>query len=348
MKRLKNLIIFLIFFSIPCFVGPQDLLHGALSTKNEIPELSQVHYWFNTKIPLTKKNLSGKVVLIDFWSYTDRRSIRRIQQVITHWHTNYQFDSFEIIGVLTPQFLFEKNPKTVSKILQNLKIYYPVVLDDASNLWHVFNPPAQPFSFLVDGEGRVREKLAETFDLNKTELQILELIRKAAPDAALIASEKIHLPAYEDFPDFYFGYKKLTGYGNDQKMTAETAQVFSFPAQFFPQHFYLKGTWKSKEESLQLTGPPASLILPHEARGVYLVAGSVTSAPIPAEIRLDGQPLTKQIKGKDIVLQEGKSYLFVKDYRLYEILKLPEKRGPYQLEMIFEDPGVEIFKASFE
>jgi len=313
-----------------------------------MPEFSQIHFWFNTDVPFTKKKLAGKVVLVDFWSYSNLRSLRRVQQIITHWHTNYQYDAFEIIGILTPEFSFEKNSKNLSRLLKNLKIYYPVVLDEEANLWHAYNPPAQPFSFLIDGDGHLRATLPETFDLEKAELQILELVHKAAPETLLIPSEKIHLPAYEDFPDFYFGYKKLSGYGNDKKMTAETAQAFSFPALFSPQHFYLKGTWKSKEESLQLTVPPASVVIPHEARGVYLVAGSVPASPIPAEIKLDGQPLTKPLKGRDIVLQDGKSYLFVRDYRLYEILKLPQKRGAYQLEIIFEDPGVEIFKASFE
>ena len=323
-------------------------LQSALSTKAEMAEFSQIQHWFNTHSPLTKNKLAGKAVLIDFWSYTDRRSLRRVQQIITHWHANYQYNALEIVGVLVPEFSFEKNPASISRFLKNLKIYYPVALDDELSLWHIYNPPSRPFSYLIDAEGRVRTKLPETFNLEDAEFQIEECIHHADPDTPFAPSTKIYLPAYEDFPDFYFGYKKFSGYGNDKKIISETAQALQLPEQFTPRHFYLKGTWKSTEESLQLTGPPAALVIPHEARGVYLVAGSMASSPVPAEIKIDGQPLTKKIKGRDIVLQDGKSYLFVKDYRLYELLKLPEKRGAYKLEIIFEDPGVEIFKASFD
>lgn len=347
MKSVKGPFIFLFsaVFGAGFFLPSQP--QAALTTKTEMPEFLEISRWFNAETPPSRNTLAGKVVLLDFWNYSNLRSLRRIE-VLREWHSRYRLEGLVILGILTPEFEFEKEASLIPQVLKELKIEYPVALDTQFSMRRAYNPPTASAAFLIDGQGHIREVIGESMDYDHLEKTFQELLRQANPEFDLSTDEKIRVPTYEPFADFYFGYRKLAGYGHDKRLSSGNTRSFSLPLQIFPNHFYLSGTWTSKEESLEVSGTPASLRSRHPAQNIYLVAGSLAGTPVPAEVRLDGSPLDKINQGEDIVLQDGKSYLFIGRHRLYQVLRLPVKSGEHLLEIIFEEPGAEIFKMSFE
>jgi hypothetical protein len=346
MNRVINFLFFLFLGSFFIAAISSLSLHGALTTKTAMPEFLSVTDWLNTETPLSRKDLTGKVVLVEFWSLSSRNSLRRAE-VLNQWHERYKSEGFVIIGVLTPEFEFEKDPLPVKEEIKKYKIEYPIALDNQGGLRRAYNPITVSAAFLMDGEGRIHEVISDEMNYEAVEKMIQQLLQRANPRSD-IPEEIVRVPAYGRFPDFYFGYRKLYGYGNEIKLSAGNAQAFSLPGRIDSGQFYVSGTWTSKEENLEVIGTPASLTLRLPAQKFYAVAGSQAGGPTPAEVRLNGKPLDKSNKGKDVILQEGRSYWFVESYRLYEIVKLPAQFGEQQLEILFEEPGVELFKMSFE
>lgn len=337
---------FITIFLLSNLVGSNPL-SAALGTRTEMPEFVQIAHWLNTEEPLTKKALENRVVLIDFWNYSNWRSLRRIE-VLNQWYERYRSEGLVVVGVLTPTYEFEKNPEKLKEIIQRLKIFYPVALDTEKLLINTYNPPSPTSAYLIDGNGSIRKVFTGELDYEQIEKSFQELLHQTNPDYSEPMDDKIQVPSFEVYPNYEMGYKNLFGYGNDIRFISGVTQNYPLPSQLSSGSFYLTGNWSSKEESLEISGTPGSLIVPHTAKNVYMLAASASGLAVPAEIRLDNRPLDVANKGKDIVLQGGKSYLFIEAARFYEVLKQPGKSGEYRLEIRFEEPGAEIYKMSFE
>lgn len=346
MKTVKKLLLFSLF-SFVLLSNFSTRLTAALSTKAEMPEFLGAAKWFNSEVLPSRKNLAGKVILIDFWSPSNLRNLRRIG-ILKEWYARYRYDSFEIIGVLTPEFNFEKDPDRLTRVIKKLKIEYPIAIDSERKIRQIYNATEPQTTVLIESDGRIHTIFTEQMDYAKTELLIQTLIKQANPYAGMPEEDIVNVPTYEFPLEFVFGYKKMAGYGNDQRLLSDMKQTLNLPRDLTPGKFYLTGAWISKEENLTVSKIPASLTALYAARNIFLVAGSQTGSPLPVEVLLNGSPVPQSRKGKDLVFQAGKSFVFVDDHRIYDAVKFSENPGEQKLELRFEEPGVEIFIMSFE
>lgn len=334
----KRVIPFLIFL----LTLASSSAFGALSTKNQAPGFFLIKNWMGNP----PANPQGKVALITFWSPSNSKSLWELK-IFARWYERYKASApFEIIAVAVPEFQFEKDSSRVEPLISRLKLPFPVALDTEQKLWREYGITTVPTHVLVDAKGNVRNKYVGAIEYRSLENDLQTLLREASPE--LPAIDKSNIPELRNNPPMLFGYKKLSGYGGNEKMLAERNTPFTYPENIEISRFYLSGNWIPGEESLKSAPPISSIKIHFNASTISLVAGTEKRSLIPAEVRVDGNPILKENKGKDIVIQEGKSYVFIKEYRLYKLFKNKKESAQHNFEIIFEEPGIEIFKAGFE
>ncbi len=337
---------YLIFFLSLLIMLPLPA-QSVLSTRKLIPEFQQITEWVGAETPITRKSLSGKLIVLCFWSPTNIQSIQQIQ-VLTQWQHTYKVSApFEVISIAIPEFEFQKNPTAQTAAINDFHLPFPAGLDPNFFLYNTYGITSLPALFLIDDQGAIRESYAGNFQYSVIEDRIRQLIVETPTGGDIPFIEKVKLPEFKSYPEIFFGYRKLLAYGNYEKPQAERESLFSYPEREEIFQFYLKGQWHLGEESFQVLTPPSAVKIPFQASSAGIVAGTSRRGLTPVEVRLDGLPLTKKNKGKDIVLQEGKSYVFVKNFRYYKLVNLRKKTGNHILELISEEPGIEIFKAGF-
>lgn len=334
----KRLTLSCIFFYLLASLSAQ----GALTTKTQAPGFQQIKTWLGT--PLT--STQNKVVLVTFWSPANTRSLWEMQ-VLSRWYERYKVSAgFEIIAVAVPDFEFEKDISKTEPVINKLKLPFPVAVDPEQKLWNAYGARTIPSHFLIDTQGQIRNTFSDHPDYDAMETAIQTLLAEANPELPFI--EKTKIPAHSSSTSYEFGYKDLSGFGGNEKLQGDRLLPFSYPENMAPYHFYLAGKWIPGPESLKTAPPLSSIQILFASSTAALVAGTDRRNLIPAEVRVDGRPIPKESKGRDVVIQEGKSYIFVREYRLYKLFKSKLPSAEHTLELIFEEPGIEIFRAGFE
>lgn len=338
----KRVAFLLLFFY---FLFPLSA-QSALSTKKQAPGFQEITKWLGTETPITEKKLLGKVVLVSFWSPCDIKSLWEMN-ILSQWYERYSPSvPFTVLTIAVPKFEFEKDISKTEPAIRKLKLPFPVALDPEQKLWKAYGARSIPTYFLIDANGLIRGSYSQEINYTALEDTIQNLLKEAYPKMPFI--EKTKIPSFKNFPVFFLGYRTLSGYGGNEKIQSERVLTFNYPDKTDTFHFYLSGNWIAGEESLRSAPPLSSIKILFDSSSAFIVAGTNKKGLIPAEVRLDGNPITKEIKGKDIVIQEGKSYVFIKDYRLYKLLKSKNPSSAHTLELIFEEPGIELFSAGFE
>jgi hypothetical protein len=310
-----------------------------------MPEFVGIEGWMNTAKPVSKKSLEGQVVLLYFWNYSDIRSFSLIK-VMDYWNQKYGGSGLQILGIHSPAYDFEKNQNALKKAVKRLKIAYPVALDSSRSLWGIYNIQKSPAYILVDARGRIRENSADiSFERMERSLRAL-LTEKGATLLTDIDTSRFpeRGPSAQNF---VFGFQKLTGYGNSERLKADVVQTFDYPQNFSIDFFYLKGAWKFSSDHMEVSRVPASLTLHSNASGIYLIAGSKRDVPVPVEILINGKPLAKTEKGLHVKIKRGKSYLSIHDFKPYEILR-QRGQGYRTIELRFEDSDAALYRMDFE
>ncbi|SCX28143.1 cytochrome c biogenesis protein CcdA [Mycolicibacterium fluoranthenivorans] len=281
---------------------------GAAELQNcgTAPDIGGITAWLNTPggAPIDLKALRGKVVLIDFWAYSCINCQRSIPHVVG-WYNAYRDRGFEVIGVQTPEYAFEREKGNVAAAAADLKIDYPIALDNDYTTWTNFRNQYWPAHYLIDADGVVRHLKFGEGDYDGTERLIRQLLSQAHPNVAL--------PPSVDAPDTtptsaltaetYLGAQNASNYGGSGGYTAGTA-MFDFPAQLPQDSFALRGSWNVDSQSATATGEGDTIGLNFHARDVYLVVGgtgtvSVTRNGGTTTIPVSGPPNMRQIVGGD-------------------------------------------------
>ena len=258
------------------------------------PELIPGGKWFNSQ-PLTMQSLRGKVVLVDFWTYTCINCIRTLPY-LKAWHDKYADKGLVIIGVHTPEFEFEKNPDNVAKAISDFGIKYPVMQDNDYATWNAYSNHYWPAEYLIDAQGKIRHSHFGEGDYDETEKVIQELLSVNMP----ISNPNSQINART--PELYLG-----------AMRAE------------PGWFTLGGKWQQTDEH-NTPQPGASLTLDFEAANVYLVMRPNQATAGLVKVYLDGQALM------EVSVIEDKLYQLVKlDSPGKHILKLEFPDGKVDL-----------------
>jgi cytochrome c biogenesis protein CcdA/thiol-disulfide isomerase/thioredoxin len=279
-----------------------------LQSCGQAPDLKGINAWFNTpgNAPIDLHSLRGKVVLIDFWAY----SCINCQRAIPHvqgWYQAYRDKGFEVIGVHTPEYAFEKVTGNVEKGAADLGITYPVALDNSYSTWTNYRNQYWPAEYLVDANGTVRHTKFGEGDYNGTEKLIRELISNAHNGVALppAVDAPDTTPQGGLTPETYFGVGKVVNYAGTGTYD-EGRAVFSLPQKLPDDSFALQGPWQLDYQGATSDGDASSIELNYRAKNVYIVVGGTGNLVVTRDgktttLPVDGPPQAHQIAdGKDV------------------------------------------------
>jgi cytochrome c biogenesis protein CcdA/thiol-disulfide isomerase/thioredoxin len=275
--------------------------------------------WFNTK-PLTLAGLRGKVVLIDFWTYSCINCLRTLPH-LKAWYAAYHKDGFVIIGVHTPEFAFEHVASNVHAAVQRLGITYPVVQDNDYGTWNAYANAYWPAEYLIDRQGHIRHVSFGEGSYSETEQAIRTLLGNTHGAMTVVANTT---PTEATTPESYLGFSRLARYAGS-KLHPNTFATYSAPRSLPVNELAYDGEWKVQGQRI-VAGRNASLRLHFHANDVYLVLGGKGRVGVS----VDGKPTSK---------------VDVNAYRLYT-LRSSKQLEDAQLKLTFT-PGVQAYAFTF-
>jgi cytochrome c biogenesis protein CcdA/thiol-disulfide isomerase/thioredoxin len=287
------------------------------------PQLAGLTNWINSK-PLTLKQLRGKVVLIDFWTYSCINCLRTLPHVKAWYHT-YHDKGLVVIGVHTPEFAFEHVPSNVRGAVRRLGVTYPVALDNDYGTWNAFRNQYWPAKYLIDRNGNLRYYHFGEGSYDTTESRIRTLLGKNAGMLPVANELSDPTPTGLMTPESYLGYQRLARFAQ-KSITPDRFATYHFPPNDLQQNeLAYNGRWNVEGQRI-VAGPGAQLRLRFQARSVHLVLGGHGSVAVT----VDGKPV---------------SVVPVRGSRLYTLARLPTDQSKL-LELYFS-PGVEAYAFTF-
>jgi len=305
------------------------------------PEFSETEDWFNTPgdRPLTLTQLRGKVVLIDFWTYTCINCIRTLPY-LKAWDAAYRKDGLVIVGVETPEFAFEKDAGNVQDSIEQFGLHYPVVQDNNMGTWNAYSNEYWPADYLIDAKGNVRYATVGEGDYDKTETAIRALLAQAG---AKVGSHSrptdVVVPTEAATPETYLGTRRAEGWINGpQSGTHEYGAPHQ--GELALNRFAFSGTWNIAEQPAEAVAQ-AGIEVEFLAKNAYLVLSSQNEKPLPVHVYLDGRQIPTADSGADV--HDG--VVTVRRQRLYWLVSLPRDEQ-HRLALRFA-PGVTGYAFTF-
>ena len=325
-------------------INTAQLEQGLLPTHSEnsqpAPELTGLTNWINSQ-PLTLASLRGKVVVIDFWTYSCINCIHTLPYV-EGWYQKYQSDGLVVIGVHSPEFAFEHVPANVEQAVKDDHITYPVALDNDMATWNAFQNQYWPAEYFIDRQGRLVHSSFGEGDYGQDEQEIRTLLAADGTKVAGTVSPGAAVSQNPDqSPETYIGYERAQNNANPS-VARDQAAAYTLPGSLDPDSWGFGGTWT---DSLQdaTSGAKATLRYRFSAKQVYLVMG----AQVPAKVKVlvNGQAVTATgLAGADV---GPDSTITVSGSRLYRLVKSNAMLNGATLELQF-DPGVAINAFTFD
>jgi cytochrome c biogenesis protein CcdA/thiol-disulfide isomerase/thioredoxin len=292
--------------------------HAGLPVLGKAPDFTGNQRWFNTPAdaPLDLKQLRGRVVLVDFWTYTCINCIRTLPYVRA-WDERYRKRGLTVVGVHTPEFPFERDAGNVERAIVQNGLRYAVAQDNDYATWDAWGNQYWPAKYLIDARGRVRYAHFGEGDYDKTESAIRALLAEAGA-SKLGATARANVEVASQglaTPETYLSYPRGTNFDPPLRPgIGSYAGTTDLP----PVHFSLTGTWKITKESATAVGG-AAINARVTARKVFLVLGTDDGRPREAQVLLDGKPLPDGEAGDDV----SGGRLTVREQRLYRLVSLP-------------------------
>ncbi|HEY5261636.1 MAG TPA: redoxin domain-containing protein, partial [Solirubrobacteraceae bacterium] len=312
-----------------------------LKVLGDAPEFTETEDWFNTpgNRPLTLAGLHGRVVLVDFWTYTCINCIRTLPY-LKAWNADYGKDGLTIVGVETPEFAFEHEASNVRDAIDQFGLRYPVAQDNNMGTWNAYGNEYWPADYLIDSTGHVRYATAGEGDYSQTETAIRALLAEAGYSVGGMSHPTdVVTPSEVATPETYLGTNRAQGWRNGPKSGLHDYGT-SVPAQLALNEFDYSGTWN-------IAGQPATAVsnagidMEFEAKNVYLVLSSEGERPRKVRVLLDGKPIPNSLAGADV--QDG--VLTVTNERLYSLVSL---HGDQQHRLSLRlQPGVSGYAFTF-
>ncbi len=321
-----------------------------LGHEGTFPSLDGAVKWLNSP-PLTRDQLKGKVVLVDFWTYSCINCLRSVPYVEAWWE-KYKNDGLVVIGVHTPEFAFEKDPANVARALTDLKITYPVAIDSDYAIWKAFNNQYWPAHYFIDANGSIRYHHFGEGKYDESEEVIQQLLREknaSLKTAGLVQVAASGAQAAPDFghvasPETYIGYSRQQNYASPQKIRQDAPQIYAAPSRLTVNQWGLAGNWNVSDEHALLVAAPGKIIFRFHARDLHLVLGPGNNGkPVRFRVTTDGTPPGADHGGDTDEQGAG----VVKEYRLYQLIRQKGKVEDRTFEIEFLDPGVQAFAFTF-
>jgi thiol-disulfide isomerase/thioredoxin len=306
--------------------------------------------WLNSD-PLRPEDLRGRVVLVDFWTYTCVNWLRTLPY-LRAWAAKYKDDGLTMIGVHTPEFGFERNIDNVIAQSRNLDVEYPIAVDSDYAVWGAFANHFWPAVYIADAEGRIRFHHFGEGEYPMTEMVIQQLLLDAGADGIdqdLVMVEPRGLEVAADWrtlqsPETYVGYNQSTGFTQEVVARFDEPRGYTAPGRLPLNSWGLSGNWTVGGDAAALNERGGRIAFQFHARDLNLVMGpSSHGASIPFRVLLDGQ-LAKDAHGSDV---EPDGSGIVSSQRTYQLIRQPGAFADRLFEVEFLDAGVEAYCFTF-
>jgi len=287
-----------------------------LPVYGEAPELAGISDWFNAEgTPRTLAALRGRVVLVDFWTYSCINCIRTIPH-LREWDRAYRAKGLTILGVHTPEFAFERDAGNVRKAIKDLGVTWPVALDPDYGTWNAWGNRYWPAKYLIDRTGKVRAFHFGEGAYDETEDQVRAMLAETGPRAkdAPETGPKGHQPLT---PESYLGYARIDRFDSTPSPRPDRPQRYSVPDGLPADHIGYSGTATVSAEHVE-AGRDFAIDLSFRARQVFLVLGG-DGKPLTGQVLLGGRPIPANLAGDDV---GANGRLVVTGYRLYRLADL--------------------------
>ena len=302
------------------------------------PEFKGISLWLNTA-PLRMAQLSGKVVLVDFWTYSCINCLRTLPYTKA-WYKQYGSDHFVLIGVHTPEFAFEKETSNVRRALRQFGIEYPVAQDNEFKTWEAFHNSYWPAEYLIDARGRIRLAHFGEGHYDEMDAAIRRLLAEAGHPVDQAAAIVIPTASgYDQTPETYLGLSRLERFGSYES-PGPGRRLYSLPTLLHQDYVAYEGIWTLSGEAAR-PRKGSALEIQFAADQVYLVMGPHKKGDRIA-LSMDAEPIGAAA-GSDV--KNGQTVLDAE--RLYRLVDLRGKPGSHRLRIEFLDDGIAVYAFTF-
>ena len=322
----------------------------ALPVEGSLASFEGATRWLNSE-PLTRQGLRGRVVLVDFWTYTCVNWLRTLPYVRA-WAATYRADGLAVVGVHTPEFGFEKDIDNVVAQSSTLGVEYPIAVDSDYEVWRAFANHYWPAIYVADAQGRIRHHHFGEGEYAQTEMVIQQLLLDAgATDISqdLVEVEPRGLEVAADWgtlrsPETYVGYGQSTGFASEHLAAFDEARVYVGVARLGLNQWDLWGDWTVARHAAVLNKSDGRVAFQFHARDLNLVMGPTSKrASIPFRVLVDGQ-VAGDAHGSDLGA-DGRG--MVTDQRTYQLIRQTGRITERLCEIEFRDAGVEVYCFTF-
>jgi thiol-disulfide isomerase/thioredoxin len=321
-----------------------------LAPEGKLPSLDGATAWLNSA-PLTSQGLRGKVVLLQFWTYSCI-NWRRTLPYVRAWSDKYRDKGLVVIGVHTPEFEFEKDLDNVRQATKAMRVDYPVAIDSNYAVWHAFNNNYWPALYFVDADGRIRHHQFGEGDYEQSERIIQQLLAEAGAHnvgADLVAVDPRGFEAAADWQDLksgetYLGYQRAQNFASPGGSVVNDGHVYVIPTGLKADHWALAGDWTIKPGAIVLKTAGGRIAYRFHARDMHLIMGPVArGTSVRFRVTIDGRP-PGGAHGLDVD-EQGNGV--AAEQRMYQLIRQQRPIVDRQVEIEFLDSGVEAFDFTF-
>ena len=345
--RLEQALLSGIGRGVPTNSAPTDLAN--LPVEGTMPPLTGAVTWINSP-PLTPDQLRGKVVVVDFWTYSCINCLRALPYVRA-WAEKYRDQGLVVIGVHTPEFAFEKSEANVREAVNRLGVTYPVAMDNDFAVWRAFRNQYWPAHYFIDAQGRIRHHHFGEGDYDGSERVIQQLLKEAG--AAAVATDLVQIQAQGaeaaadmsrlGSPETYVGYARAENFRSPGGFARDALKTYA-PASLNLNDWSLSGSWRVTREHAELASSGGRVAFRFRARDLHLVMGPGASGSSPRfRVRIDGRAPGADA-GADI---DAQGLGRIDDQRLYQLIRQTGSVDQRTFEIEFLDPGVQVFAFTF-
>jgi thiol-disulfide isomerase/thioredoxin len=329
-------------------------LHGyptdQIASQSDLASLERANEWLNSP-PLTASALRGKVVLIDFWTYTCI-NWRRTLPYVRAWAEKYRDQGLVVIGVHAPEFSFEKNINNIHWAVKEMRVDYPVAVDNEYVIWRAFKNQYWPALYFIDSQGRARHHFFGEGSYEQSEMIIQRLLNEVGVGAVgddLVSVDASGLEVAADWgslksPENYVGYERTQNFASPGGAVLDKPRMYEVPARLRLNEWALSGQWTVTKGSAALDKANGSIAYRFHARDLHLVMGpAAPGTSVKFRVLIDGQP-PGAAHGIDV---DEQGYGRATEQRLYQLIRQPKPIADRQFQIEFLGSGVEAFAFTF-
>lgn len=321
-----------------------------LPLEGEFPSLGGATGWLNSQ-PLTAADLRGNVVLISFWTYTCINWLRSLPYVRA-WAEKYKDRGLMVIGVHTPEFEFEHNLANVRRAAEELRVEYPIAIDNDYAIWRAFNNSYWPALYFIDAQGQIRYHHFGEGEYEMSEMVLQQLLAEAGIDGLsqeLVSVDASGVEAAADWgslrsPENYLGYDRTENFASPDGTVLGARHIYDAPVKLRLNQWALSGDWTMGKQATVLNEAKGQIVYSFHARDLHLVMGpSAPGTSVRFRVHIDGQ-LPGAAHGVDV---DDRGNGTVTEQRLYQLIRQPKPVSNRQFEIAFLDPGVQVYAFTF-